>query len=43
VIFVETGDACAGMLVDAVRGIIDDDGAFPVIDLDAFFGSEVTV
>lgn len=42
VIFVATGDAVAGMLVDAVRGIIDDEGAFPVIDLDAFFGSEVT-
>jgi len=41
VIFVDTGDSCAGMLVDAVQGIVDDDGAIPVIDLDTFFGLKV--
>lgn len=42
VIFLETKNACAGVLVDAVQGIIEDDGAVPAIDLDAFFGLEAT-
>jgi purine-binding chemotaxis protein CheW len=40
-IFVETGQACAGILVDAVQGITENDGTVPAIDLDAFFGLEV--
>ena len=40
VIFVEIGDACAGMLVDGVQGIIEDDGAVAAIDLDVFFGQD---
>jgi purine-binding chemotaxis protein CheW len=42
VIFLETGQACAGMLVDAVQGIISDEGTIPAIDVDAFFGLEGT-
>ena len=42
VIFLETGPACAGMLVDGVEGIVEDQGTIASIDLDAFFGLEGT-
>lgn len=41
VIFAETATGCAGMLVDAVEGIVADDGAVPVLQLDPFFGEAV--
>ncbi|MFL6245275.1 MAG: chemotaxis protein CheW [Thermoanaerobaculia bacterium] len=40
VIFLETGSTCTGMLVDAVQGIVAEEGTIPAIDLDAFFGLE---
>ena len=40
-IFTETAAGRVGMLVDAVEGIINDDGAVPVIELDTFFAEAV--
>lgn len=41
VIFADTTAGCAGMLVDAVEGIVAEDGAIAVIELDTFFAEAV--
>ena len=39
-IFLETRNGCAAMLVDGVRGIVSGKLAIPTIDLEVFFHSE---